>query len=928
MAEFFKGTVLASPIVNSSSGDTYGTHHSVLGVGGYMEVKTTNERDSIPMDSIFPTIYFDGISSGRRRLGMLVHVLEDDIIYQLHPKVGGNYVTYSTWTGYTDTQKYTALSGNSGWYPLFITGTGSTNNVEQISKGYTQTTHGFVKGDVVGYDGSDLLKVSSLSAATIEPIGLVSVSDYNGTGGTNTNITITYAGNINTSGILDYSGGTLVNGSLYYLASSGYTGKLTTLVPTTLNEISKPILLKLSGNTGIVLQYRGTSKADQGLTIGEFNQYTGNTQLFLDKTVTGATNIGYFSGQTGLQTITILTSNTLYNGDYNSLYNYYYRDSGGIIRIGSPDYHGILRRGYLSTFTPRRSWLYNTYTGSSNQIGWILVDGDISQNVGNFLTANNIAANAGTPVFSETEWWYTGGTMNDGYYSNSAVSLDVNGNTYTGTTYDIGGPVYRDKVFKELRFRTIVSNSPSTIKVTYNDDFIFISGSTSGSTVSGGTITGVTGITNLGTGFGIYETISDNTVQLNSIIGSGQTTIQKVNNTLIVYSSGATDTVTGVTNVGNGYGIFTGITSNNLQLKTINVSGSSLSIVDTPNSIIISGLTVNSIQTANNGLTKVGTNVVLGGVLTGNTTLSGNYTLNISGNAKINTTSGYQISGTTILKTTSSDINSIYIGNGGGIFSGNTGFFNVGIGYQSLYSNGIGEINSGIGYRSLYSNVSGCRNIGIGFISLCNNTIGSCNIAIGEGAGGDNITGSSNIFIGGCAGVGVGQTGSNQLYIGNSTGSTLIYGNMSTNEVTLPTLKICNTLPNGTCSDSIMVWNSTDKYVRKVPYSSGGTTGDINNCYSNTLITGNTTLTTGSSYVILFSGNTNILANLPLSPFNGEAFKFKDVSGNAAINNITISGSTNNIDGSPFALINTNYGSMNVMYTCNSPVGWYVLGSV
>ena len=58
MSEYFKGTVVASSIVKSSSGDTYGTHHSVMGVGGFMEVKTIVERNLIPMDVTFPTIYF------------------------------------------------------------------------------------------------------------------------------------------------------------------------------------------------------------------------------------------------------------------------------------------------------------------------------------------------------------------------------------------------------------------------------------------------------------------------------------------------------------------------------------------------------------------------------------------------------------------------------------------------------------------------------------------------------------------------------------------------------------------------------------------------------------------------------------------------------------------------------------------------------
>ena len=543
MSEYFKGTVLASAVVNSSSGDTYGTHHSNLGVGGYVEVNTLVQRDAIPVDAIFPTMYFDGISSGRRRLGMLVHVLETNTIYRLFPKVSNVDISYSTWVGYSNTQKYTALSNNLNWSILFSFGSGSTFNGESIQKTYTQANHGFVKGDVIGFNGTSFIKVSSITAFTIEPIGVVSVSDSTGL---NRNFTITIVGNMNTSGIVDYSGGTLINGKVYYLATSSYPGKLTKYNPNNLTDISKPMLLKSSGTTGIVLQYRGLTNADDGVSVGIFNGYTGNTQtVYLNNIVTGGTNIGYFSGRTGVQTLDILTAEPQFNGIYRSVYNYYYRDTSGIIRIGSPTRNGLLRRGYVSDFTPKRSWIYNTRVNLGEKVGWTLVNGDITENVGTFLSS---ISNMGSPLLTQVDWWYNGGLLGDGYYSNNAISLQVTGNLYTGTTYSGGGPVYSDKKYSELRFRTLMSKTPETLAITYDDGFVWFSGGTDNS--SGTTnVTGFTGVTNLGTGYGVYDSVTNYNVKFKSLIGSGATTItQTTGGTLIIGSGELINLVSGATN--------------------------------------------------------------------------------------------------------------------------------------------------------------------------------------------------------------------------------------------------------------------------------------------------------------------------------------------------------------------------------------------
>lgn len=64
-----------------------GTHFSHGGIGGYVEVPTIEDLYNIPSeDGPSAPINPDGVSSGRRKLGMIVYVIEDKKYYQLRPK--------------------------------------------------------------------------------------------------------------------------------------------------------------------------------------------------------------------------------------------------------------------------------------------------------------------------------------------------------------------------------------------------------------------------------------------------------------------------------------------------------------------------------------------------------------------------------------------------------------------------------------------------------------------------------------------------------------------------------------------------------------------------------------------------------------------------------------------------------------------------
>lgn len=507
---YFTGTLLASPIVRGSSGDTYGTHHSILGVGGFMEVNSISERNALPIDSV-NGLYYDGISSGQRRIGMLVYVHDDDTTYKLN-------IDKSAWSGLTTNQKLTELSDNANW-EMFIAGGDDTPIGDRILKQFEQTTHGFVVGDVIGYDGTEFVKVSSLTAGDIEPLGIVTkIIDVN-------TFNLTYSGYVPNISFDDVNSNPISGGSVYYLSSTA--GKITPTNPISTTELSKPVLVGLSGNSVMVLQYRGIYELTTGSTYvlySNFTGYTATTKVILDATVTGATNIGYFSGLTGVQSLPInhLTNN-FYDGDYISRYNYYYRDNQGYIRIGTPS-DGIPKRAYLRSSPTPISWIWNEYTGDGPSVGWIFVEKDVTlDSVYGTRVTGNTNIGYSTPLYTNVGW------TNGVFYNNgsSVVIGNVEGSLNTGTTFVETGPIYRDKLNRNLRLRTIKSNTPENLTVEYDDYFIKLSGRTD-----------IVGGKNVGNGIDVLSGTSGNTLFFKTLVGDGATSVTDDGDTITISSTG------------------------------------------------------------------------------------------------------------------------------------------------------------------------------------------------------------------------------------------------------------------------------------------------------------------------------------------------------------------------------------------------------
>ena len=235
----------------------------------------------------------------------------------------------------------------------------------------------------------------------------------------------------------------------------------------------------------------------------------------------------------------------------------------------------------------------------------------------------------------------------------------------------------------------------------------------------------------------------------------------------------------------------------------------------------VDGSTTNELQT----ISKIGSTVTLsngGGNFTDdNTTYSAGTGITITGTTIINTgdtDASDDVQSIGDLTDAKNDGSSLFIGEYAGTNNDGTDNHNVGVGRGALYNNTTGKDNTATGYYSLYANTTGDGNVtngmyslrsnitgnnnsatgkyslyhntagstnaAIGNHSLVTNTTGSGNTALGSGAGYSNETGNGNIFLGYHAGYN--ETGSNKLYIDNSSSATpLIGGDFSTDEVTI-----------------------------------------------------------------------------------------------------------------------------------------------
>jgi len=140
-----QGTVpVGGSFAPTDPADSFGTHNDKWGVGGYRIVKTLADRNAIPVNESNLLNLDDTLASGRRKLGMMVYVSDDNKLYVLT-------IAQATWNGYTESQKVTALANNANFVEFSSGGGGGVlHGTASGTDTYTVTITG-----VTAYNDAD-----------------------------------------------------------------------------------------------------------------------------------------------------------------------------------------------------------------------------------------------------------------------------------------------------------------------------------------------------------------------------------------------------------------------------------------------------------------------------------------------------------------------------------------------------------------------------------------------------------------------------------------------------------------------------------------------------------------------------------------------------------------------------------------------------
>lgn len=98
-----------APMFPGASGTLWGTHLSHWGTGGYMELPTIQTMYDIPTEGFLQDNKF---SSGRRKFGMIVYVMETHQWFQLRPrnKDTNEYLSLAEYEALSDDEKRITLN--------------------------------------------------------------------------------------------------------------------------------------------------------------------------------------------------------------------------------------------------------------------------------------------------------------------------------------------------------------------------------------------------------------------------------------------------------------------------------------------------------------------------------------------------------------------------------------------------------------------------------------------------------------------------------------------------------------------------------------------------------------------------------------------------------------------------------------------------
>jgi hypothetical protein len=254
--------------------------------------------------------------------------------------------------------------------------------------------------------------------------------------------------------------------------------------------------------------------------------------------------------------------------------------------------------------------------------------------------------------------------------------------------------------------------------------------------------------------------------------------------------------------------------------------------------------------------------LTIGGNTNNNILTATGTTTSIQGESKL------KFDGSKIILTGSLDLDSagtdrnVFIGHRAGNSTSTTCTVNIGF-KAGLQNNGIE--NSIIGVGALISATAASKTIALGQNSLANLTTGNFNTSIGTRAGECITDGDSNVLLGYQAGPSIPSTVCNKLYINNSIGTPLIYGDFSTGHVEIKTAVSASSFSGSFSGDGS---NLTGLNISAFPYN-----GDA-------VITGSLTVS-GSSVNVDLTNTVAVSGSVFSGSFIGDGSSLTGVTSNA-----------------------------------------------
>lgn len=447
----------------------FGTNFSVLQTGGYMEVYNLSDLNftipdgdtgqieftgnTIPVNYSKRTLPFlpdnltlnsDNISSGRRRLGMLVYVHETQLTYQYtisnFETLWDNASGSTTESDYTTTVSTSTDGGTNfidAWLDSSVEGQGGVTRENARWKIFYGTDWEITGGTY--NSGTGTLSLDNNTGGTINVTGFtsgggdiaISGITYNGEWGLTENST---DGSSATTLLPFITGGTFSGGELNFDIAGGLEG-----VSIAFPESSDTFL------TGGTITYNSTGDLDLGLNDDTSVNITGLSKItgatLVGSTLTLTDNLGDDVSVSGFTTT---TSDTFVTGGT-------YTESTGILTLDRNDGSdfGISGFEYIKSLSLNNNNLTITPNIGSPILGTVNAITDIGYNGDWALSGTSTGViYTGTELPFITGGTYSSGTItlgiNNGLESNISISgLDsddtyLTGATYTPTTLTLG----------------------------------------------------------------------------------------------------------------------------------------------------------------------------------------------------------------------------------------------------------------------------------------------------------------------------------------------------------------------------------------------------------------------------------------------------------------------------------------------------------